>query len=78
MFPLRGPERGKIQLLIHADIGSDYVAAKPVSIGYLLFDAAGRVVDSQSADARIGPIMNGVPSPLQYTAGASVPPGDTR
>ena len=76
VFPLRGPERGKIQLLIHADIGSDYVAAKPVSIGYLLFDAAGRVVDSQSADARIGPIMNGVPSPLQYTAGASVLPGE--
>jgi VWFA-related protein len=76
VFALRGPERGKIQLLIHADIGSDYIAAKPVSIGYMLFDAAGRLADSQSVDARIGPIMNGVPSPLQYTAGASVAPGE--
>ena len=28
------------------------------------------------ADARLQPIMNGVPSPLQYTAGASLPPGE--
>ena len=76
VFPLRGPERGKIQLLIHADVGSGYIAAKPVSIGYVLFDAAGRMVDGQSVDARIPPVMNGVPSPLQYTAGASVVPGD--
>ena len=25
---------------------------------------------------RLLPVMNGVPSPLQYTAGASLPPGD--
>ena len=53
-----------------------YTAARLVSIGYLLLDRAGRVVDSQSADARIAPVLNGVPSPLQYTAGASVAPGD--
>ncbi len=75
-FALRGPERGRIQLLIHADVGTDYTSAKPVSIGYMLLDRAGRLVDSQSVDARIAPIMNGVPSPLQYTAGANVPPGD--
>ncbi len=75
-FALRDPERGKIQLLIHADVGTEYTSAKLVSIGYMLLDRAGRIVDSQSADARIGPIMNGVPSPLQYTAGASVAPGD--
>ncbi len=75
-FALRGPERGRIQLLIHADVGTEYTSAKPVSIGYMLLDAAGRLVDSRSVDARIAPIMNGVPSPLQYTAGASVLPGD--
>jgi len=75
-FALRGPEAGKIQLLIHADVGTEYTASKLVSVGYMLFDQSGRVVDSQSADARIGPVLNGVPSPLQYTAGASVPPGD--
>ena len=75
-FALQGPERGRIQLLIHADIGTEYSAARPVAIGYMLFDPAGRLVDSQSVDARVGPVLNGVPSPLQYTAGASVAPGE--
>ena len=30
-FSLRGPESGKIQLLIHADIGTDYTAVAPRS-----------------------------------------------
>jgi hypothetical protein len=75
-FALQGPEKDKIQLLIHADIGTDYTAAKPVAVGYMLVDRAGRLVDAHSIDARVAPIMTGVPSPLQYTAGASVPPGD--
>jgi VWFA-related protein len=75
-FALQGPERGKIQLLIHADVGTEYTASKAVSIGYMLFDHTGRLVDSQSVDARIPPVMNGVPSPLQYRTGASVVPGE--
>ncbi len=75
-FALQGPERTKVQLLIHADIGSDYAASRPVSIGYMLFDGSGRLVDSQSADQRLAPILNGVPSALQFSAGASVPPGE--
>jgi VWFA-related protein len=76
VFALRGPERGRIQLLIHADVGAGYIASKPVSVGYMLLDHAGRVADSQSTDLRISPVLNGVPSPLQYSAGASVAPGD--
>ena len=34
------------------------------------------MVDSQAADARLPPVMNGVPSALQYSGGASLPPGD--
>ena len=34
------------------------------------------MVDTKSADMRLLPVMNGVPSPLQYTTGASLPPGD--
>jgi len=75
-FTLQGPERGKVQLLIHADVGVDYTASRPVSIGYMLFDAAGRLADSQAVDQRLTPILNGVPSPLQFTAGASVAPGE--
>jgi VWFA-related protein len=75
-FALQGPEQDKVQLLIHADVGADYPASKVVSVGYLITDASGRIVDSKSADMRLLPVMSGVPSALQYTAGASVPPGD--
>jgi VWFA-related protein len=75
-FSLQGPERDKVQLLIHADIGTDYASSKVVSVGYVVIDRNGRLADSRTADARLQPIMNGVPTPLQYTAGASLPPGD--
>ena len=75
-FALQGPERDKVQLLIHADVGTDYPSSKVVSVGYIITDRDGRMVDSQAADMRLLPIMTGVPSPLQYTAGASLPPGE--
>ena len=75
-FALQGPERDKVQLLIHADIGTDYAASKVVSLRYVITDANGRVVDNKTADARLLPVMNGVPSALQFTTGASVPSGD--
>jgi VWFA-related protein len=75
-FALQGPERDRVQLLIHADVGTDYPSSKVVSVGYILSDQNGRTVDSKAADMRLLPVMSGVPSPLQYTAGASVPPGD--
>lgn len=75
-YGLQGPERDKVQVLIHADVGSDYAGSKVVSIGYVITDRTGKMVDSKVTDARLFPVMNGVPSPLQYTAGASLAPGD--
>ena len=75
-FALQGPERDKVQILVHADVGTDYPTSKVVSIGYVITDAAGRIVDTKNADMRLLPVMNGVPSPLQYTTGASLAPGD--
>ena len=75
-FSLQGPERDKVQLLIHADIGNDYPAPKVVSVGYVISDATGKQIETKAFDVRASPVMNGVPSPLQYTAGASLPPGD--
>ncbi len=75
-FALQGPERDKVQLLIHADVGTDYPASKVVSIAYVISDGTGRIVDNQTADMRLLPVMSGVPSALQYTGGASLPPGD--
>ena len=75
-FALQGPERDKVQLLIHADIGTDYPASKVVSVGYVITDRNGRMAGNNSADMRLLPVMSGVPSALQYTAGASLAPGD--
>jgi len=75
-FALQGPERDRVQILIHADVGADYPASKVVSIGYVITDQNGRLVDSKSTAMRLLPVMNGVPSALQFTAGASVQPGD--
>jgi Tfp pilus assembly protein PilF len=75
-FALQGPERDKVQLLIHADVGTDYPASKVVSVGYVITDKDGRMVDNRATDMRLLPVMSGVPSALQYTAGSSLPPGD--
>jgi VWFA-related protein len=75
-FSLKGPESGRLQLLIHADVGTDYAAPRVVTLGYTISDASGRVVETQASDARLAPVMNGVPSPLQFSAGTSLPPGD--
>ena len=75
-FSLRGPDPTKIQLLIHAAIGADYTSSKVVSFGYIISDAEGRIVESLGGDARLPPVMTGVPSPLQYNLGSSIPPGD--
>lgn len=75
-FTLKGPEDGKLQMLIHADVGTDYSAPRVVALGYTISDSSGRTVETQGADARLPPVMNGVPSALQFSAGASLPPGD--
>jgi Tfp pilus assembly protein PilF len=75
-FSLQGPEQDRVQLLIHADIGTDYSSSRPTTVGYAITDRDGRIVDSQVSEARLPPVMNGVPSPLQFTGGASLPPGE--
>jgi VWFA-related protein len=75
-FSLLGPERGRIQLLIHADIGAGYTESRMVTLAYTVADPDGRIVDSRMVDARLPPIMKGVPSPLQFVAGSSVPTGE--
>jgi VWFA-related protein len=75
-FALRGSDASKIQLLIHADIGSSYAAPARVSVAYAVIDQRGHPVDGQLTETRLAPIAAGVPSSLAYTAGANVDPGD--
>jgi tetratricopeptide (TPR) repeat protein len=75
-YSLQGAEADRVQLLIHADVGTDYPTSRIVSMGYVISDLDGRPVDSQAATARLPPVMTGVPSALQYTGGTSLVPGD--
>lgn len=75
-FSLQGPEAQKVQILIHADVGTDYSSSRVVTLAYTVSDPDGRVVEGQAATARLPPIMTGVPSALQFSGGASLPPGD--
>lgn len=75
-FTLQGPERDKVQLLIHAEVGNGYTAPTPLSAGFVLRDATGRIVDTRLSKTTLVPTLAGSPSPLVYVAGASVAPGE--
>jgi VWFA-related protein len=75
-FALRGPEQGKVQLLIRLEVGSDYTAPKPGVIGYVIMDRDGKSVETRTINAVLAPVMNGVPGSLQYSGGASLEPGE--
>jgi VWFA-related protein len=75
-YSLQGPETEKVQILIHADVGTDYSSSRVTSLGYMISDSAGHLVDSHLGNARLQPMMNGVPSALQFAGGASLPPGE--
>ncbi len=75
-FSLQGPEAGRVQVLIHAEVGSDYASSRVASLGYAITDRDGNIVDTQTTAARLQPVMNGVPSALQFSGGASLPAGE--
>ena len=75
-FGLQGAEPGRVQTLIHADIGNSYNAARRVAIGYSILDQSGQEVEKRRLDSRLLPVMNGLPSALQFVASASLVPGD--
>ncbi len=74
-FSLRDRDPSKIQVLIHADIGSDYTSATSVTLGYVISDSSGTIVEHQVGDGRLAPPGN-FPAPLPYTVSASLEPGE--
>ena len=75
-YAFRGFEPSKVRLLIHAEIGAGYTAPQRLPLAYYVFDKNGKSVDGQLTDVRLAPETNGIPSPLVFTGGASVDPGD--
>jgi len=75
-FALRGPEQGKVQLLIRAEVGTDYTGPRPGVIGYVIMDRDGKSIETRTINAVLTPVMSGVPGSLQYSGGASLDPGE--
>jgi hypothetical protein len=74
-FSLQGAERGRVQLLVHADIGHAYTTAKSVTVGYVIADASGKTIDSKVTTAELTPAAKDVPGSLAFVSGASLLPG---
>lgn len=75
-FTFRGLEAGKVRLLVHADIGSAYTTPQRLAIGYYVVDRDGKNLDGQVSEVRLAPVVPGAPSPVSFSGGASVNPGD--
>ena len=75
-FAFRGLDSGKIRLLIHADIGSNYTSPQRLAVGYYVVDKDGKTLDGQVSEVRLAPVAGGLPSSLAFSGGASVDPGE--
>ena len=75
-FAFGGQERGKVQLVVRAEIGEGYSSPLSMVVGYLLLGADGKVVDSRGVERELMPLIDGVPSALQFAATISVNPGE--
>ena len=72
---LRGPDRSKIQVLVHADIEAARGESRVISVAHVILDEQQRAAEGQISDLRIGPEA-GAGAALPYTRAATVAPGN--
>ena len=72
---LRGPDRSKLQVLVHADIEAARAESRVISVAHVILDEQQRAVEGQISDLRIGPEA-GAGAALPYTRAATVAPGN--
>jgi VWFA-related protein len=75
-LPFRDGDGPNIQLLIHAEAGSGYTSNTKVALGYVISDVRGNIVSKSAGTATLPPATPGAPSPLFFTNGVTLPPGD--
>jgi VWFA-related protein len=75
-FAMRGSDAGHLQLLVHAEAGTGYTAPRAVVTAIDVVDAQGQSVVQELKGATLAPSIPGVPSPLTFTAGLPVAPGE--
>jgi VWFA-related protein len=75
-YSFGGQERGKVQLVVRAEIGEGYSSPASMVVGYLLLGSDGRIIDNRGVERQLTPLTDGVPSALQFAATISVDPGE--
>ena len=70
---LRGPDRSKVQVLVHADIDVAHAGSRVVTIAYVILDSDRRAVEGQISDIQVGDSARA--SPMRYSRAATVAPG---
>jgi VWFA-related protein len=75
-YTTRGSDSGQVQVLIHAEAGDRYVAAKTIVLGYLVLDRNGEVVRRRAGNSTLRPAHSNSPTPLQVTTSLTLDPGD--
>jgi VWFA-related protein len=75
-FSMRGGGDKNIQLMIHAEVGADYVAQKTVVLGYVIADRNDRVVQRRAGNSPLRPAVPGQSSALQFTTSVTLDPGE--
>jgi VWFA-related protein len=70
---LRGPDRSKVQVLVHADVDVARTGARVVSVGYVVLDKDWRAVEGQISDIPVAAPERA--SPMRYSRAATVAPG---
>jgi len=73
-YATRHPQNSKIRLVISADIGRNIAAPQQLSIGFVVFDGAGKVVSNALQRMLLAP--EHVPGSIPYVVSATVEPGE--
>src|SRR5262249_41545764 len=64
-YTMRGSETGKVQILVHAQIGTDKKEATLTSVAYVIEDTGGTTLEARVFDKPLNPAIVDMPSPLE-------------
>lgn len=74
-FSVRDQDPSKVQVLIHADIGSAYTSAAAITLGYVISDHDGTAILSKVGAGEIAP-LDGIAGALPYLGTVILAPGE--
>jgi VWFA-related protein len=75
-YSLARGDKGRVRVMLGAELGGPASAPDDVALGFVVTDQKGKVVGDGYQQARLGPMVTGVASPLQYNGLIELAPGN--